>query len=419
MNKQTPLLILCAVFLASCGSGLTSSVATSSAASSSAPTASKAATSSPDMTSSKTVSTTSEQTSDSPASTAESSTPTESSSPTESSTVPDTETDLALYFTGPSDYVMSHNEDGSTGVSYTSIASNTYHNVTAKLNYTFAGVTALGLSLTNTGTSDIALRADILDPAFTNEKNSHCINTEASASGDLVYTKTDLTWGGSYFTLPAGKSGAMKIAFMNAQTPTSFLLMLDSFGGSATDLRSGALTLSAYKAYNGTATPIAVATSYDLTVSHWSLNSSKFTRTYTATETEFVYTSIARNGYRYTGILEAAALGDLSAYNAVTFTFTNKGDHDVGFRVDLNAAKGDGVLLNVSSSSPTGQTTLDADKAGSTITIPAAISGKITVVWAGTLGFVGVMADNSIYGDTSTVSGDVVFSNTLTFTKVA
>lgn len=345
--------------------------------------------------------------------------PTTSEEPTSSEVVEDTESDLNLKFGGNDEYTIVNNADNTEAdVSYTSIKSLTYHNITANLGYTFDGVTKFGLSFENTGTTTINIRMDVISSAYSSDKGGHAINSAASATGDLVYGKTDTEWGGSFFTLEGGKKGACKVEVLSGYAPESVLLMLDSFGGSDTDLRTGSVKINGYKAYNGTVTPVKEAETKEVNIGHWSLNSSKFNRTESAEYTQLTYTGLPKNGYRYAGIVDSGKFGDVDAYPYVTLTLKNNSDHDSLFRVDLNAKKDDKAYLNASSTSSTGQeTTTDLVYGGSSITVASGAVAKITINYTGSLGFIGVMVDNQYPGDETTINGDISLGNVLLFSK--
>ncbi len=158
--------------------------------------------------------------------------------------------DLALTFkknhsTDP--FTLTANEDGSTTVAYTDVARNGYKNITASFDgVNLTNAIAIQYTFTNLGTEQIIGRMDINQATKPEGSKTTVLNTSATATGDLVVTKTDTTYGGSFFTLEGGKTGTMTINYTGTTTICTFFPDSSVYGDETTHTNS--IKISAIKA---------------------------------------------------------------------------------------------------------------------------------------------------------------------------
>ena len=144
-------------------------------------------------------------------------------------------------------YTVKAAEDNkSADITYENMAGNSYQIVQIKdKNMTADGDNVFALKVKNNGTATVNFRLNVLN----NGKN---INVGATQDG--VGVRTDMEWGGSFFTVEAGETIDAVVYFSGPAD--EFQFMIDSSIGSE-DAHSGNVTVSEYRI--GAATPAEVA----------------------------------------------------------------------------------------------------------------------------------------------------------------
>ncbi len=132
-------------------------------------------------------------------------------------------------------------ENKALNVTYTEAKGNSYLNV--NLTQGVIGVAqqcnVLTVKVTNNGTETVNLRIDVMTDTKTN--NTNACNISATQDGADVRTDTD--WGGSFFTVEAGKTITVQIIYGNANTLTGVQFLIDTFMATDTT-HAGNITIS-------------------------------------------------------------------------------------------------------------------------------------------------------------------------------
>ena len=123
-----------------------------------------------------------------------------------------------------------------------------------------AGKTTFTVTITNNGAADSRVRIDIQG---TTQVGNHAVLNTAATGGDVW---TDMEWGGSSVTVPAGQSVTLVITYdenTDRGAVTNLVVFVDSARGTS-DTYSADITLSGM-AFSGEATPPVEDNSYDIT----------------------------------------------------------------------------------------------------------------------------------------------------------
>lgn len=138
-------------------------------------------------------------------------------------------------------------EDGKLGVTYTEAKGNSYLNV----NLTQGAIEVAAqnnvptVQVTNNGTATVELRIDVMTDTKVNNTNACNI----SATQDGVAVRTDTDWGGSFFTIEAGKTVTIQVVYDGARTITGIQFLIDSFMGTDTT-HAGNITIGDMAFFN-------------------------------------------------------------------------------------------------------------------------------------------------------------------------
>lgn len=144
--------------------------------------------------------------------------------------------------TGGDLYIINTDETtNSMNVTYNAIAGGSYYNISAGIADIASDKNVYETSVTNNGSETVTLRVDIVSKTQVNENTKVC-NLSATQDGVEVYT--DLTWGGSTFTIEAGKTAAIAVTYDTKMGPESVQLMLDSSVYGDTLTHSGDVTFT-------------------------------------------------------------------------------------------------------------------------------------------------------------------------------
>lgn len=130
-------------------------------------------------------------------------------------------------------------EDGKLNVTYSGVDNATYQIVSIggygdDLNKN----NVIAFKIANNGTKDVVMRADVAAPKVGDNETCNLYATQ-----DGVVVSTDTTYGGSTFTLAAGKTAQIIVEYDTSRKPTELKLLLDSAYGTATGC-SGDVTVS-------------------------------------------------------------------------------------------------------------------------------------------------------------------------------
>ncbi len=141
-----------------------------------------------------------------------------------------------LAFASNDGYTVAPSSDKkSAGITYTNVSGTSYQNVNMDVTAAAANHSFMQLTVKNNGTVAVDLRINV-------QNGGKCLNAAASQDGEKA--RTDLQWGGSFFTVEAGKTAVCEVKFVGVAT--SVELMIDSSTGSEAT-RSGNVTVSNLK----------------------------------------------------------------------------------------------------------------------------------------------------------------------------
>ena len=161
------------------------------------------------------------------------------------------------YFFEKNDYVLKSDKNNNLNITYKDIVGATYKNISAYVAGISADFNKLTLKVKNNGSQDMKLRIDVngsipmcKDPDGGDMKAS---NLYATQDGNEVYT--DLQWGGSQFTIAAGKTSTLEIYFDATKNVETLIIFIDSSDYLEADQgikHSGNITLSGVTFGKGT-----------------------------------------------------------------------------------------------------------------------------------------------------------------------
>lgn len=151
---------------------------------------------------------------------------------------------IDLTFTGSSEYTVTNNANNTTDVTYTSILPKTYKNINAALPDGAKATSTFACQITNNNANDYAkVRIDMQMAEKFKYSNTTACNTKAWMDGNLV--TTDISWGGSFFDVPASTTVQVVIEYYGI--PVKVLSMIDSASRTDKDSFAGDVTFSNYK----------------------------------------------------------------------------------------------------------------------------------------------------------------------------
>lgn len=314
-------------------------------------------------------------------------------------------------------------KDGKLNVKYNNLVGG-YENV--QINGITADIQANNVftaKITNNGTTTANVRVNIFANKVGNSESSNL-----SATQDGVAVKTDTDWGGSFFTVDAGKTIEIVVIYDTERTSTAVQFMLDSHMGDST-ARSGDITISDMTLFTHTedgeggddepeepVTPPTVSdepANIDLSNATIGGNLVAAGGPYTATVTDgklnISYANMAGGTWNNVDLSGFAA--DMADHNVFTATVKNNGTASVNLRVDI---MGGTVKLNASATMDGEAVNTDLVNGGSYFTIAAGEEVVIEIVY--TLGgtaptSVQFMPDSHVYQDTNSYTGNITVSN--------
>lgn len=325
--------------------------------------------------------------------------------------------------------------DGKLNVKYNNLVGN-YENV--QINGITEEIQANNVftaKITNSGTSTANVRINIFANKVGNSEASNL-----SATQDGVPVRTDTTWGGSFFTVDAGKTIEIVVIYDTERTSTAVQFMIDSHMGDST-ARSGDITISGCGLYkNADYVPPEegeepVAPPVDEDAVELTFESTEvFTvdkNGVAATAVNVTYT--AAKGGKYANIASRDAATYAAGNDTFTVTITNNSDVAKNVRIDVIGEKSvkpegnpDGTnVCNLSHEiisgtvvAADGSNYTDTTWGGTTITVGGRSSVTVAIKYEGgnpekwgDVLRVQFYFETSKSGDTNTYSGNFTISN--------
>lgn len=314
-------------------------------------------------------------------------------------------------------------KDGKLNVKYNNLVGG-YENV--QINGITADIQANNVftaKITNNGTTTANVRVNIFANKVGNSESSNL-----SATQDGVAVKTDTDWGGSFFTVDAGKTIEIVVIYDTERTSTAVQFMLDSHMGDST-ARSGDITISDMTLFTHTedgeggddepeepVTPPTVSdepANVDLSKAtiggNLVANGGPYTATVTDGALNISYANMAGGTWQNVDLSGFAS--DMADHNVFTATVKNNGTASVNLRVDI---MGGTVKLNASATMDGEAVNTDLVNGGSYFVIGAGEEVVIEIVY--TLGdaaptSIQFMPDSHVWQDTNSYTGNITVSN--------
>lgn len=316
-------------------------------------------------------------------------------------------------------------KDGKLNVKYNNLVGG-YENV--QINGITADIQANNVftaKITNNGTTTANVRVNIFANKVGNSESSNL-----SATQDGVAVKTDTDWGGSFFTVDAGKTIEIVVIYDTERTSTAVQFMLDSHMGDST-ARSGDITISDMTLFTHTedgeagetpdepeepVTPPTVSdepANVDLSKAtiggNLVANGGPYTATVADGKLNISYANMAGGTWNNVDLSGFAA--DMADHNVFTATIKNNGTASVNLRIDI---MGGSTKLNASATMDGEAVNTDLVNGGSYFTIAAGEEVVIEIVY--TLGgtaptSIQFMPDSHVWQDTNSYTGNITVSN--------
>ena len=318
--------------------------------------------------------------------------------------------------------INTDDETNSMNVTYTN-ATNNYNNVSADIKAIASDKNTFTATVKNNGTELVNLRVDIVASNKVNENTYVC---NLSATMDGVAVNTDLSWGGSFFAIPAGKTVEIEVIYDTSYGPASLQFLIDTAINGDTATHAGDVTFSEM-AFSGEAgetpdepeepvTPPTVSdepANVDLSKAtiggNLVANGGPYTATVTDGKLNISYANMAGGTWNNVDLSGFAA--DMADHNVFTATIKNNGTASVNLRIDI---MGGSTKLNASATMDGEAVNTDLVNGGSYFTIAAGEEVVIEIVY--TLGdaaptSVQFMPDSHVYQDTNSYTGNITVSN--------
>lgn len=324
---------------------------------------------------------------------------------------------------GGQPYVINTDEKtNSMNVTYTN-AINNYYNVKADIKAIASDKNTFTATVKNNGTELVNLRVDIVASNKVNENTSVC-NLSATMDGEAV--NTDLSWGGSFFAIPAGKTVEIEVIYDTSYGPASLQFLIDTAINGDTATHAGDVTFSEM-AFSGEGEvtepepeePVAPPTVSDepanVDLSKATIggnlvaNGGPYTATVADGKLNISYANMAGGTWNNVDLSGFAA--DMADHNVFTATIKNNGTASVNLRIDI---MGGSTKLNASATMDGEAVNTDLVNGGSYFTIAAGEEVVIEIVY--TLGgtaptSIQFMPDSHVWQDTNSYTGNITVSN--------
>lgn len=335
---------------------------------------------------------------------------------------------------GGQPYVINTDDKtNSMNVTYTN-ATNNYNNVSADIKAIASDKNTFTATVKNNGTELVNLRVDIVASNKVNENTSVC-NLSATMDGEAV--NTDLSWGGSFFAIPAGKTVEIEVIYDTSYGPASLQFLIDTAINGDTATHAGDVTFSEM-AFSGEAgetpdepeEPVTPPSETPATV-----DVSKVTIQGSIVANDGPYTATAGNdntinvkydavkGNSYLNVELAGMTADAQTHNVFTATIKNNGTETVNVRVNIQSATqitANTQACNISATQDGVAVRTDTEWGGSFFTVEAGKTITIEIVYDYTQpqNVIQFMIDSHMGTDT-THSGDITIGGMVFSSKVA
>lgn len=318
--------------------------------------------------------------------------------------------------------INTDDKTNSMNVTYTN-ATNNYNNVSADIKAIASDKNTFTATVKNNGTELVNLRVDIVASRDVNENTKVC-NLSATMDGEAV--NTDLSWGGSFFAIPAGKTVEIEVIYDTSYGPASLQFLIDTAINGDTATHAGDVTFSEM-AFSGEGEvtepepeePVAPPTVSDepanVDLSKATIggnlvaNGGPYTATVADGKLNISYANMAGGTWNNVDLSGFAA--DMADHNVFTATIKNNGTASVNLRIDI---MGGSTKLNASATMDGEAVNTDLVNGGSYFTIAAGEEVVIEIVY--TLGgtaptSIQFMPDSHVWQDTNTYTGNITISN--------
>ena len=326
-------------------------------------------------------------------------------------------------------------KDGKLNVKYNNLVGN-YENV--QINGITADIQANNVftaKITNNGTATANVRVNIFANKVGNSESSNL-----SATQDGMSVRTDTEWGGSFFTVDAGKTIEIVVIYDTERTSTAVQFMLDSHMGDST-ARSGDITISDMTLFtqaDGEAgetpdepeepvtppseTPVTVDVSKVTIQGSIVANDGPYTATAGSDNTINVKYDAVK-GDSYLNVELAGMTADAQTHNVFTATIKNNGTETVNVRVNIQSTAqitANTQACNISATQDGVAVRTDTEWGGSFFTVEAGKTITIEIVYDYTQpqNVIQFMIDSHMGTDT-THSGDITIGGMVFSSKVA
>lgn len=329
--------------------------------------------------------------------------------------------------------INTDDKTNSMNVTYTN-ATNNYNNVSADIKAIASDKNTFTATVKNNGTELVNLRVDIVASRDVNENTKVC---NLSATMDGVAVNTDLSWGGSFFAIPAGKTVEIEVIYDTSYGPASLQFLIDTAINGDTATHAGDVTFSEM-AFSGEAgetpdepeEPVTPPSETPATV-----DVSKVTIQGSIVANDGPYTATAGNdntinvkydavkGNSYLNVELAGMTADAQTHNVFTATIKNNGTETVNVRVNIQSTAqitANTQACNISATQDGVAVRTDAEWGGSFFTVEAGKTITIEIVYDYTQpqNVIQFMIDSHM-GTETTHSGDITIGGMVFSSKVA
>ena len=199
-----------------------------------------------------------------------------------------------------------------------------------------AGNNTFTITITNNGSADSRVRVDVQGD---NKVGNHTVINTFATGGDVW---TDMEWGGSIVTVPAGESVTLVITYdvnTDRGAPTDVVIFVDAARGTG-DTYSSDVTLSGMAFSNVSAAPTYEYT--DLYVEWKTENAYTITTTDTyVNSARIAYVDMAKNSWANINMWVEDKSAGCSVFS---MKLTNHGDAQVSVWVQMKSAGGDELI---------------------------------------------------------------------------
>ena len=320
---------------------------------------------------------------------------------------------VEMNFASAEEYTVAPAADKkSAQITYTDVAGNSYRNVQTDIATAAAGHRFMQLTVKNNGTAPVDLRINVQNAS------NKAINAAASQDGEKA--RTDTVYGGSFFTIGAGKTAVCEVKYTGVAA--ALQLMIDSAIFGDTEKHSGDITVSELKFASGEEggadmPDLPEADNNGVTVNGAKLNVEGNVDDYvvisdgTLSSMRVAYADLTGAGYQNLNMNVESISRDK---NIFTVKIKNNGTASVTVRIDVNSVTkvNETNACNVSATQDGEVVATDTTYVGSMFTVGAGEEAVCVVTYDTSRGpdRLFFYFDSATYGDTDVHSGDVTLS---------